>query len=77
MLKNRYTYSGLPTETLIARTVEMIHEHETDGIPHREAVALALEWMPLRVVRAWAADVLLNGAPSSWSKARLIAEVTK
>lgn len=43
---------------------------------HREVVARVLTTMPKGVAVLWAKDVLLNGPKPSWSKQRIIEEVT-
>lgn len=44
---------------------------------HQVVVRAVLATMPKQVAVLWANDVLLNGAKKSWTKDRIIDEVTK
>lgn len=62
---------------LLVNNIE--HDFRDAGITvgHRTVVAAVLATMPKGVAVKWAQQVLLNGPKPSWSKDKIIQEVTK
>jgi hypothetical protein len=79
---NRIVSIGFLYSEVLPRLILKVEEDVKNSVGqvpglHQVVVRAVLATMPRQVLMMWADDVLLNGAKKSWTRDRIIDEVTK